>query len=128
MLNVVGDRNMLETSLRNLISNAVKFTPSGGVIRLHALIQGDWLLLSVTDTGSGLSPAQLARLREGRRVPSGIGTEGEAGTGLGLTLVRHFAALHGGRLDLESNPGEGTTASLVLPQLPPATQPVAQQS
>jgi signal transduction histidine kinase len=114
-LEVRGDRNMLEAALRNLVSNAVKFTPKNGRIVLSGAVdRGSWVL-SVTDTGRGMDPQELARLQAGERNPSRPGTEGEQGTGLGLTLARQFAARHGGRIEFASEVGKGTTASLILP-------------
>jgi signal transduction histidine kinase len=114
-LEVRGDRNMLEAALRNLVSNAVKFTPSGGRITLGARADRGVVFLSVADTGRGMDEAELARINSGQRNPSRPGTEGEQGTGLGLTLARQFAARHGGRIEFVSQPDQGTTASLVLP-------------
>lgn len=131
VLGFQGDRNMAESALRNLVSNAVKFTPEGGKIRLTALGKGGEIRVAVSDTGTGMDQAQLEALREGRRTPSRSGTHGEPGTGLGLVLARQFAARHGGRIEFDSTEGVGTTAVLVLPVQPPelpATQPVAQQS
>lgn len=113
-LAVVGDRNMLETVLRNLVGNAVKFTQSGGRIWLAAKT-GDSLKLSVKDTGQGMTAEQLDLVMSGLRTQSRRGTEGEMGTGLGLTLVRQFAARHGGRLEIESEEGKGTLATVILP-------------
>jgi signal transduction histidine kinase len=116
---VCGDRNMLETALRNLVSNAGKYTPTGGRITVSAARDGDELRLSVEDSGEGMAPGQLATLREGLKVSSQPGTDGESGTGLGLTLVRQFATRNGGRLELDSWPGRGTLATLVLPWVAP---------
>ena len=113
-LKILGDRNMLETALRNLLSNAAKFTPSGGTVNLTADSATE-LRLSIKDSGTGMSSEQLETLASSLRAPSHRGTEGETGTGLGLTLVRQFAARHGGRLEIESHRGVGTTATLILP-------------
>ncbi len=113
---VLGDRNMLETALRNLLSNAAKFTPQGGRVWLKAESNSTELRLTVGDSGVGMSADLLEHLESGVRTPSGRGTEGEIGTGLGLTLVRQFALRHGGRLEMRSEKGVGTEATLVLPR------------
>ena len=112
---VRGDRNMLEGALRNLLSNAVKFTPPGGRIILGANCSPSEVRLSVRDSGLGMDPGQLARITSELRVESSPGTNGERGTGLGLTLVRQFAQRHRGRLEIESEKGKGTLVTLVLP-------------
>ena len=87
------------------------------------------LRISVADTGVGMTPLQVESLQSGLRASSTPGTEGEKGTGLGLTLVRQFVARHGGTMEVSSQEGVGTILTLVLPdQAPPATQPVAQHS
>lgn len=125
------DRNMVEACLRNLLSNAVKFNPAGRPITVTARQVGEEVRFTFTDVGDGMNPAQLAALSLGTTVPSRPGTNGEPGSGLGLTLARMFAARHGGRLEFASQVGAGTSVTLVLPLQPPAdpaTQPVAQQS
>lgn len=130
-VSLVGDRNMLASALRNMLSNASKFTNDRGRICIEAKVrQGVWRI-SVIDAGTGMDPNVLDVLRNGRRVGSKNGTAGEAGTGLGLGLVRMFAEKHQGTLEFDSVPDQGTTVTLVLPQLKtdePATQPVDQQS
>jgi signal transduction histidine kinase len=114
-LEVTCDRNMVEAALRNLGTNALKFSSSGGSVVLSArLVNNEWRL-SVTDTGLGMDEDQLAALRQGKRLGSQAGTAGEPGTGLGLTLARQFAAKNGGRLEFDSKVGQGTTATVVLP-------------
>ncbi len=113
---IQGDPNLLEASLRNLLSNAVKFTASGGTITLFAETTPTEVKLGVQDTGQGISREQLEALAAGSAARSHPGTDGELGTGLGLTLVRQLAARHGGDLRLESRVGVGTSATLVFPR------------
>jgi len=114
-LEVPGDRNMVETALRNLVANAVKFSPRGGRVVLGVEVRSGEVRFNVSDSGMGMDATQLEALRAGRRTPSRAGTGGEPGTGLGLTLARQFAQKHGGRLEFTSEEGQGTTATLVLP-------------
>lgn len=100
----------------NLISNALKFTPNGGRVDVAAHEVEGGAFLSVTDTGEGISPEELARLS--RAFEQGEAGKRQKGAGLGLSVVRAFADLHGGRLDIESRSGGGTTISVFFPNEP----------
>ncbi len=97
----------------NLISNALKFTPAGGHVDVAAIEAEGGAILKVSDTGEGISPEELARLS--RAFEQGEAGKRQKGAGLGLSVVRAFAELHGGRLDIESRPGGGTTISVFFP-------------
>ncbi|HEX8428997.1 tetratricopeptide repeat-containing sensor histidine kinase [Hymenobacter sp.] len=118
-LTVWADRNMTRTILRNLVGNALKFTPGGGAILLQATPsqQGDTLTLSVTDTGRGMAPEQVtALLTANPKRPAAARPNGPSfGTGLGLPLCRAFTERLGGRLVIDSTPGTGTVVRVVLP-------------
>lgn len=102
--------------LRNLLANAIKFTPEGGTVTVAALVVGEGAVLRVSDTGVGIAPDRLAEINGGTGAhASTLGTHGEKGSGLGLTLCREVAGHFGGRLRVESTPGEGTTVSVVFP-------------
>jgi len=105
MLQVVG----------NLLSNAFKFTPPGGEVRLRALAQGEALVLEVADTGPGIPEEELPKLFQRYGRAQGPQTRGVAGTGLGLFISRHIVEAHGGRILVESRPGQGTTFRVILP-------------
>ncbi|MFD2717719.1 ATP-binding protein [Hymenobacter monticola] len=111
-----ADHNMVRAQLRNLLGNALKVAPAGSVITLAAQLAGGCLELRVTDAGPGLSAAQLAALQT-NDTPTGLALRlpGQRGTGLGLPLVRQLAQRQRGRFCLESTPGHGTTACLLLP-------------
>ena len=105
---VQTDPFMLNTILRNLISNAIKFTPKGGSVTIDSISQRDWMEVRVRDTGIGMSVDNLTRLMQSETILSESGTEGEIGTGLGLFLCRKFVEHGGGRLWAENLVDEGT--------------------
>jgi signal transduction histidine kinase len=96
----------------NLLSNALKYTPKGGLVRLHAATDGPWGVLRVSDTGPGIPADELPhvfdRFFRGR-------TARPAGTGIGLTVVAELAAAHGGTAEVASQPGQGSTFTVRLP-------------
>ncbi|WP_375434285.1 tetratricopeptide repeat-containing sensor histidine kinase [uncultured Hymenobacter sp.] len=114
-----ADPNMTRTILRNLVGNALKFTPGGGVIQLEAIpsAQGNTLTLRVTDTGQGMAPDQVAALLTAN--PKGSSAQRlmgpSFGTGLGLPLCRAFTERLGGTLAIASTPGIGTIVQVELP-------------
>ncbi len=113
-LEVNADRRALKQIVLNLISNALKFTPAGGQVNVIARAQGEMLEIIVADTGVGIARADLERL--GRPFEQAGGAEQRSmGTGLGLSLVRAFAELHGGTMTIRSRLGEGTAVSIKLP-------------
>ncbi|SDM55677.1 Signal transduction histidine kinase [Methylobacterium phyllostachyos] len=119
-LKVLGQRDMLATVLRNLVSNAVKFTLPGGAVEITAKPVTQGVEISVADSGLGMPPGRVADLfRLDRRVTTN-GTAGERGSGLGLLLCRDLVERLGGRLDVRSVPGRGTTFSFILPASPAA--------
>ncbi len=113
-LEVEADARALKQMALNLLSNAVKFTPAGGSVTLTLDGIGPYLELVVSDTGVGIAPEDLQRL--GRPFEQAGGADQKAqGTGLGLSLVRSLAELHGGRLTIDSTLGEGVAAMVRLP-------------
>jgi cell cycle sensor histidine kinase DivJ len=111
-----ADRRAVKQIAFNLISNALKFTPKGGVVTVSARPEGEVLRIVVADTGVGISPEDLARLGKPFEQAGDAGQK-QAGSGLGLSLVRAFARLHGGDMVMESAMGEGTTVTVRLPVL-----------
>lgn len=99
--------------LGNLISNAFKFTPSGGRVRVRAAGRDGYLSIQVRDTGEGIPPAQLPYIFE--KYYQAGSHAGKVGTGLGLAIAREVAEAHGGTIEVESRPGEGTSFEVLLP-------------
>ncbi|MFD1624782.1 PAS domain-containing sensor histidine kinase [Azospirillum griseum] len=111
-----GDPTMIRQMLTNLVGNALKFTPPGGRITVAAHRNGDGTLtLSVRDTGRGMTPEQIPLALTAFSQAHDRMTTDEVGTGLGLPLTCAQVALHGGRLDIDSAPGQGTTVRLTFP-------------
>jgi signal transduction histidine kinase len=106
----------LRQILLNLLSNAIKFTPKGGEIVVSVFDCGDGSLpIAIRDSGIGMSEADLRLLGEPFRQFGKAQARNQSGTGLGVSLAKALAEMHGARLDYASMPGEGTTATLVLP-------------
>lgn len=108
-----ADEYQVQTILRNLIDNAIKFTPEYGHIQILSESCQKWATLSVTDNGAGIPPQQLATLFGD--LTSRRGTKGERGMGLGLNLCMDLAKRNGGTLTVDSTPGVGTRVRLTLP-------------
>jgi signal transduction histidine kinase len=109
-----GDERRLSQVLLNLVGNALKFTEAGAV-RIGAGLEDGQFLVSVADTGPGISPADRERIFEAfQQVDSSL-TRKKGGTGLGLSIARRIVELHGGRLWVESEPGNGATFSFMIP-------------
>jgi signal transduction histidine kinase len=109
---VRGDERKFKQILLNLLSNSIKFTPTGGRIGVRARLNGAGLEVAVSDTGIGIAPENLGAVFEEFRQ---VGPRAE-GTGLGLALTKRFVELHGGSIGLESAPGRGSTFTFTLPQ------------
>ena len=114
-LRVYADKNMLDSVLRNLISNAIKFTPSGGSVVVGASERGDHAEVSVRDNGIGMSPSTLQHLFRLDAYHTTPGTDAEKGNGLGLILCKEFVEKNGGTLRVESTEGQGTTFRFTVP-------------
>ncbi|MCT4639030.1 MAG: PAS domain S-box protein [Bacteroidales bacterium] len=112
---VFCDINMINAVIRNLVSNAIKFTKSGGNITISTNIIEDNIKISVKDTGVGMSAEVIEKLFKLDSEVSSAGTEGEKGTGLGLILCNEFIKKHGRNLDVTSIVGEGSEFVFYLP-------------
>lgn len=111
-----ADDQMVMTIMRNLVSNALKFTPQGGNIRLSAADAGNYVEIAVADSGVGIPPRALEKLFQIDEHHTTVGTAGEKGTGLGLILCHDLVKTNGGTMRVESEVGKGTTFRFTLPK------------
>ncbi|WP_281018740.1 MULTISPECIES: PAS domain-containing sensor histidine kinase [unclassified Minwuia] len=109
------DERRLSQVLVNLLSNAVKFSDAGGRVTVTAGFADDRFAITVTDTGIGLTPVELELAMQPFGQAANHTTRDHEGTGLGLNIAENLCQLHGGTLELVSTPGEGTSASILLP-------------
>ena len=114
-ITIIADRNMVKTILRNLISNAIKFTPRYGKIEVKAGIIRNQPEISVRDSGIGMTKEIMKQLFRIDADISTRGTEDEKGTGLGLFLCKEFVEKHGGKIWVESESGKGSVFSFSFP-------------
>jgi signal transduction histidine kinase/ligand-binding sensor domain-containing protein len=114
-LMVFADRNMINTILRNLITNAIKFTNKGGSVSIRASLANNHHEITVSDTGIGIDEITKARLFKISEKVSTPGTEQEKGTGLGLLLCKEFVEKHQGKIWVESEPGKGSQFKFSIP-------------
>jgi signal transduction histidine kinase len=114
-MGIHADRRALRQMLLNLVSNALRFTQSGGRIDVAVETVGDELHVVVADTGRGIAPETLERLMEPFVQGAEAAVRGQQGTGLGLSITRKLIELHGGRFVVESKLGAGTRATLIFP-------------
>ena len=115
-LTITADEDMLDTILRNLITNAIKFSYENGKITITAEERADDILISVADQGKGMEPYILEKLFLVDSKTSTPGTNNESGTGLGLLLCKEFVELHGGIIWAESKFGSGSSFFFTLPK------------
>jgi signal transduction histidine kinase len=101
--------------LRNLIGNALKFTPNGGVVRITVRPEQSGVAVSVSDTGTGIPKSHLSTIFDKYRQSIQAGPRNLKGTGLGLAIVKHIIQAHGGKVWAESETGNGSIFIFVLP-------------
>jgi signal transduction histidine kinase len=128
---VVGDESRLQQVIVNLLTNAIKFTPAGGEVTISVTpTENDSVAIVVSDTGIGIAPEHLSKVFEPFfQVDGSLNRTLQEGVGMGLPLARRLTELHGGRLDIESEVGRGTTVTVFLPihHLPAITATGAQE-
>lgn len=118
-LKVFSDRNMLHVIMRNLFANGVKFTPVGGKVSVSArTLPGNIVEIAVADTGIGMSRKMIHHLFRLDINTNRKGTEGELSTGLGLIICKDFIGMHGGKLVIESDEGQGSTFRFTVSAIP----------
>jgi len=116
-VSVLGDREHLRRLLLNLVDNAIKYTPAGGSVTLSLQSEKDWASLRISDTGIGLSQDEQQRIFSRFHRATETRSRDEKGVGLGLSIARSIAKAHGGRIQVESTPGQGSTFTVLLPQI-----------
>jgi len=114
-VSLYADRNMILTVLRNLISNAIKFTTDGGEVTITTIQKENYCTIKVSDTGIGMSTKILKGVLSLDLKTTRRGTNEEAGTGLGLVLCKEMVEMNNGSLEVDSKEGQGTTVSVILP-------------
>jgi signal transduction histidine kinase len=115
-ISVIADPNMVQTIVRNLLSNALKFTHRGGLVTIRTEVQNmQNAIVHIIDTGVGIEKASLSKIFDGSNTLHNSGTENEKSTGLGLILVKDFIVKNRGTIAIESQKGIGTTVSFTLP-------------
>lgn len=114
-ITVYADRALINIVVRNLVSNAIKFTPREGSVNIRVQQEGNVVRFSIADTGIGIKPEILEQFTLQGQLDSSSGTEREIGTGLGLQLVKDLIEKNGGDLIIESKPNEGSTFTFTLP-------------
>lgn len=115
-IEILADKNMFKTILRNLISNGIKFTSIGGSITISAEAQSDCVKICIKDSGVGISQNNISKLFKIDRNFTTAGTSNERGTGLGLILCKELVEKNGGKILVESEVGKGTLFSLTFPK------------
>jgi signal transduction histidine kinase len=110
------DSHRIGQVLRNLLDNAVAHTPEGGAITIAAVEQGDWVEVSVADTGEGIPSADLPNVFERFYRVDKSRARATGGSGLGLTIAKRLVEAHGGRISVESELGKGSRFAFVIPR------------
>jgi signal transduction histidine kinase len=114
-ISVFADENMVLLILRNLISNAIKFSSNGGIVNISSIVEGNKVVVTIADNGVGISDKDIAKLFRIEMHHSTIGTNNEAGTGVGLILCKELVEKHGGKIWVESELGVGSKFYFSLP-------------
>ena len=111
---LTGDRELMEYAVYNLLTNAVKYSPPETCVTVYGDIRGEELRLSVRDQGIGMERREVTRIFEKFYRTKRAEQSGEVGTGIGLSIVEQIVAEHGGRIEVESEPGKGSEFTLIL--------------
>jgi heavy metal sensor kinase len=114
-LPIYGDETRLREVFYNLLDNAIKYTPEGGTVEVGLGQQGQAAVVTVRDTGIGIPPEHLPRVFDRFYRVDKARSRAEGGTGLGLSIAQKIVTDHGGRIELKSAPGQGTTCTVILP-------------
>ena len=112
---VYGDPDRLHQIIKNLLSNAIKYSPQGGPVEVETGVEGKYVTIAVTDHGIGIPPDELPSIFERFRRVESKEISGITGTGLGLAIVKNLVELHGGLIRVQSEPGRGSTFTVLIP-------------
>ena len=112
---VILDKEMISIVLRNLISNAIKFSPVGSRIKINAIKENNELKISVVDEGVGIPEDHIPKLFKLDQNISTVGTDGEQGSGMGLILCSDILKKHNGKISVQSKEGRGSMFTIILP-------------
>jgi two-component system, OmpR family, phosphate regulon sensor histidine kinase PhoR len=119
-LSVTGDRELMEYACYNLLTNAVKYSPQRTEVKISARREDDAVRIAVEDQGIGIDQKEVKQIFQKFYRTRKAEESGEAGTGIGLSIVQQIVEQHGGRIEVRSRPGEGSCFTLVLPAAAPA--------
>ena len=114
-MTIEADRHSINTILRNLINNAIKFTQNSGTVTVEAIHSADFIEISIRDSGIGMTEETMVKLFNIAESSSTIGTNNETGTGLGLILCKDLIEKQGGKIDVKSELGRGSTFFVGIP-------------
>jgi two-component system sensor histidine kinase/response regulator len=114
-ISVKADVFMLRSIIQNVVMNAIKYSPQGGIVSVSAVVTNNMVEICVQDTGVGMTPEVQQNLFKNISPVSVSGTNNETGSGLGLLLVRDFVTQHGGIISIDSEPGKGTCFKFTVP-------------
>lgn len=112
---IKGDRAKLRQLLLNILDNAIRYTPRGGEISVSVEAEGEMAVVAISDTGIGIPPGDLPHIFERFYRVDKARSRSEGGSGLGLAIAKHIAEIHGGRIEVESKQGTGSTFRVYLP-------------
>jgi two-component system sensor histidine kinase ResE len=115
---MLGNEDRIEQVILNLLDNAVKFSPPGGVVTLRAGVENNSITVSITDQGPGIPPEDLKHIWERFHRVEKSRSRALGGTGLGLAIVKQIVEAHGGTVNVQSEVGKGSTFSFTMKALP----------
>lgn len=122
---IQADKDELQRALLNLLGNAARFTPEAGSITVRTAVRADRVMIEIQDTGIGIAEADLTRIFERFYRADRSRSTGTGGAGLGLAITKKIVERHGGKIEVESRPGEGSTFRVLLPAAQPEEQGTA---
>ena len=114
-VNLLGDRELMEYALYNLVNNAIKYSTLRGHVNITTAVHSGWLRIAVRDDGIGMNAQEVSKVFERFYRTKSAEASGEPGTGIGLAIVDQIVTRHGGKIDVESAPGQGSCFTIVLP-------------